>query len=271
MDGLLILFVVVLLSLLVTRVAAVALTLTGMSPQVAHFQARSALSSTGLGTREAEQVMGHPARRQIYLTLMLIGNAGLVTGIASLSRALGSIDTFGNTVVALAAVIVGLLVLLMLARSQRFSRAIAKIAELVLRRYTDLDVGDYHGLLHLGMHYGVDRIKVDEGHWMSGQTLADSRLTDEGMLVLGVERPNGVYLGAPRGDTSVEPGNRLLVYGPTGPLAELHQRPAGPEGDRLHELMVEASQTREAEERSRDRKRRGWRPRRRRSRPVQDA
>jgi Trk-type K+ transport system membrane component len=80
------LLIVVLLSLLVTRVAAVALVLTGMSPDVARFQARSALTSTGFATAESEQVMGHPARRRIVFSLMLLGNAGLVTTIASLSQ-----------------------------------------------------------------------------------------------------------------------------------------------------------------------------------------
>ena len=268
MLGILTLLVIILISLLVTRVGAVALVLTGMSPDAAKFQARSALTSTGLGTREAEQIVSNPARRQIYLTLMLIGNAGLVTTIASLSQ---SFDAFSggrdgivqNRAVGLLVLVAGLLMLLILARNTHVERIVGKLAERVLRRFTDLDVADYAGLLHVGMNYGVNRVKVEAGHWMAGQTLADSRLTDEGMLVLGVERPNGVYLGAPRGDTAVEPGNRLLVYGPTGPLDELHNRPAGPQGDLLHIRNVEASQTREAEERSRDKRSRGWRSRRR--------
>jgi len=57
--------VVVLVSLLITRVATVAFTLTGLSRDVARFQARSALSGTGFTTSEAEAVVGHPVRRRI--------------------------------------------------------------------------------------------------------------------------------------------------------------------------------------------------------------
>ena len=46
-------FVVVIVSLLVTRVATVALTLTGMSREMVRFQARSALTGVGFTTSEA--------------------------------------------------------------------------------------------------------------------------------------------------------------------------------------------------------------------------
>jgi prepilin signal peptidase PulO-like enzyme (type II secretory pathway) len=75
---------VILVSLLITRVATVALTLTGLSLDVARFQARSALSGTGFTTSEAEAVVNHPVRRRIVMALMLLGSAGLVTVIASL-------------------------------------------------------------------------------------------------------------------------------------------------------------------------------------------
>lgn len=75
---------VVVLSILVSRIATVALTVTGLPPESARFQARSALSGTGFTTDEAEQVVNHPLRRRIVMVLMLLGTAGLVTVIASL-------------------------------------------------------------------------------------------------------------------------------------------------------------------------------------------
>lgn len=71
--------VVLLVSLLITRVATVALTLTGLSREVARFQARSALSGTGFTTSEAEAVVNDPVRRRIVMALMLVGSAGIVT------------------------------------------------------------------------------------------------------------------------------------------------------------------------------------------------
>lgn len=250
------LLIVILLSILVTRVAAVAFTLTGMSPDVAQFQARAAFSSTGLGTAEAEQIVSHPARRRIYQTLMLLGNAGLVTSVASLSLSFTEVGGGNDSGVAILLLIVGLLVLVVVARNRRFAGLIGRVSERLLRKYTDLDVGDYAGLLHVGMNYGVNRVKVTDHHWMAGRALSSFRLTDEGVLVLGVERADGTYLGAPRGDTHVEAGDWVLVYGPGGSLAELHDRPAGKEGRQMHLDAVEASQTREAQERSRDTQRR---------------
>lgn len=77
------LFAVIIVSLLITRVATIALTLTGLSREVARFQARSALTGSGFTTTESENMMIHPIRRRILMHLMLVGNAGIVTVIAS--------------------------------------------------------------------------------------------------------------------------------------------------------------------------------------------
>lgn len=70
--------VIITLSILVTRVATVALTLTltGLSRESAKFQARSAFSGAGFTTTESEDVVNHPIRRRVIMSLMLIGNAG---------------------------------------------------------------------------------------------------------------------------------------------------------------------------------------------------
>jgi hypothetical protein len=68
---------------LVTRVAAVALTHTGMLRQAARFQARSAFSGTGFPATESEQALNRPVRRRIALILMLFGNAGIVPAVSS--------------------------------------------------------------------------------------------------------------------------------------------------------------------------------------------
>jgi len=76
--------VVVALSLVIERVATVALSLTGLSHDAALFQARSALTGTGFTTVEAEQVASHPARRRIILTLMGLRNFEIITGVSTL-------------------------------------------------------------------------------------------------------------------------------------------------------------------------------------------
>ena len=72
-------FVVAVLSIGFTRMAAGALIATGLPPEVASFQARSAFSGAGFTTTEAENVVNHPARRKIIGTTMFVGNLGTPT------------------------------------------------------------------------------------------------------------------------------------------------------------------------------------------------
>jgi len=69
---------VVFISFLVIRAAAVALMMTGLDEKRAKFQALSAFSGTGFTTKEAESVINHPRRRRIVTWLMILGNAGIV-------------------------------------------------------------------------------------------------------------------------------------------------------------------------------------------------
>src|SRR5918912_450068 len=82
--------VIALLSMLITRVATVALALTGMSRESARFQARSAYLGVGFTTAEAESVVNHPVRRRIISALIFTGNAGVVTVVATLFIGFGA-------------------------------------------------------------------------------------------------------------------------------------------------------------------------------------
>src|ERR687886_29527 len=75
---------VVVASLLITRVGAVALMLTGMSRESSRFQARSAFFGVGFTTAEAEAVVSHPVRRRIIAWLILLGNAGVISVLGTL-------------------------------------------------------------------------------------------------------------------------------------------------------------------------------------------
>lgn len=75
--------VILALSILVTRIATVALTHTGLSREAAAFQARSAFTGVGYTTTEAESTVTHPVRRRIIAALMLLGNLGIITSMSS--------------------------------------------------------------------------------------------------------------------------------------------------------------------------------------------
>jgi hypothetical protein len=78
------------LSLIITRLAATALTLTGLSREAARFQARSAFTGTGFTTSETEKVVDHPVQRRIIMLLMTARSASLVSVIISLILCFGS-------------------------------------------------------------------------------------------------------------------------------------------------------------------------------------
>src|SRR5690242_3056015 len=116
--------VVVLVSLLITRVATLALTMTGMSRENARFQARSALSGVGFTTSEAEAVVRHPVRRRIVLGLMIIGSGGIVTAAATLILSFGH-GSGGARLSRALILAAGLFALWLLSRSRWFDRGLS--------------------------------------------------------------------------------------------------------------------------------------------------
>lgn len=231
--------VVAVVSLLITRVATLAFVLTGMSQEAARFQARSALTGTGFTTGESEAVVNHPVRRKVVMLLMLFGGAGIVTTFATLVIGFANASR-GEAFSRLAVLIAALAALVVLSRTRWFNRALSPLLTRLVNRYTDLDAADYAGLLHLGGEWAVGQVGVDDGSWMAGRTLSDLDLRAEGVAVLGVERRDGTYAGAPSFDTLVEVGDILLLYGTRPRLRELDQRTAGEEGDRAHDAAVAA-------------------------------
>ncbi len=243
MIALLTLMIAIIVSLLIVRVATVALQLTGISQDLARFEARSAFTGAGFTTADSEKVVNHPVRRQIIMLLMLFGNAGIVTVISSAILSFTRLDgkhwwdTFSARVAILS---VGLFFLWQLSHSQWIDAQLSRLIKWALRRFTRLDVHDFVGLLHLGKGYSVAQMYVDEGNWLAKKTLMQLRLSDEGVLVLGVERQSsGVYHGAPKGKTELFVGDTLLVYGPEDVLEELDRRRDTPEGQVQHQTAVE--------------------------------
>ena len=72
---------------------------------------------------------------------------------------------------------------------------------------------DHQVLLRLDAGFSVSEVALAPGHKLVGATLARSALADHGVVVLGITRADGRYVGAPRGDTPCEAGDVLTVYG----------------------------------------------------------
>ncbi|HJV09034.1 MAG TPA: TrkA C-terminal domain-containing protein [Acidimicrobiales bacterium] len=238
MYGVILLLVVAMLSLLITRIATIALTATGMARPAARFQARSALSGVGFTTTESEAVVAHPARRRIIMTLMLVGSVGLATSIAGILAGVVGNSAASARLSRAAVLVGGLAVIYVISTSKRVDRRLSAVIGRGLARFTDLDVRDYAALLHVSGQYEVKEMLAAPDAWITGRTLGELRLRDEGILVLGVVRPDGAYLGVPTKRTRIDPGDTLILYGRDGRFAELTGRRPGAEGDAAHAQAV---------------------------------
>jgi hypothetical protein len=238
-------------SLIVTRVAAVALEQTGLSPDSARFQARSAFTGVGFTTGEAEYVVADPVRRRIVMWLMLVGNLGIVSGMAALLLSAVDLRTDQQTGVLLATLVAGLVFLCWIGSSRWMDKRMCSLIRWAIERWTTLDARDYTQLLHIGDEYSVSRHRVEEGDWIVGKTLGTAGLMGEGLLALGIECPGGNFIGAPPADVEVRIGDEVVVYGLATRIAELDSRAKGDEGNRAHVAATSSHEERVREERLR--------------------
>lgn len=231
------LLVVLSFSLVATRLASMALILTGMSKESARFQARSALACVGFTTRESEMVVNHPVRRRIIMLLMLTGNIGVPTVVATLVVSLLTAAQGDHGWRALLLLVAGLAALAYAAHSRWIETHLNRLLARFLKRWTDLDVRDYVSLLQLQNGYAVTEMLVESGDWLAGRNLAEADLSHEGILVLGIQRGGGDYIGAPHAPDRIQAGDTLVLYGWVDRLKELDQRKRDV-GDEAHRKSV---------------------------------
>ena len=238
MAGILTLIFVIAISMLVTKVATIALTHTGMPRDRARFQARSAFSGAGFTTSESETVVKHPVRRRIIMILILLGNAGVVTAISSLILGFTGPTTEALQQRNLVLLFVGIALLYLAARSRRLDKFLDRIINHLLERYGDFRPQSFSRLMTVMEDYEVSELKVGDNTWLEGNTLAGLKLPEEGVLVLGILRDEDNYIGVPRGRYEIEEGDRLIVYGKAERLAEIRDRHDRAEGEAEHDESV---------------------------------
>ncbi len=238
MAAIISLLIILTLSLLVVRIAASALTLTGASREMSRFQAQSAFTGVGYTTQEAEHMLTHPVRRRIISIVMLLGNAGVITAISSLILSFINVKE-GEMAYRLMWLLIGLVALWFISVNKWIDYQMQKIIEWALSRWTSLEVFDYANLLRLSGNYSVREMKVEPSDWVAGQEMKDLDLFKEGVVILGITRESGDYIGAPTLDTEILEGDVLILYGREEVLAELDERKKGTIGDAAHERSVE--------------------------------
>lgn len=215
MGSLLALLTIVFVSLLIVRVGTNALVLTGMSLSAARFQAASAFFGVGFTTAEAEMVVGHRVRRRIILHLIIAGNIGLTSALATLIVTfVGRSDEGASALFSIIGIVLlSILVLYVLASTGFIRRPMDALMRYSLEKAGVVRALDYELLLNVEHGYCVSDFKIGKDHPFEGKALHESRPNDLGIVILGITKPNGSFVGTPNKDEVLESGDTLMVYG----------------------------------------------------------
>ena len=233
---------IVLVNMLVVRGGAVALKLTGLSWDVASFQAQSAFTGAGFTTSESEHLISHPARRKIVGLMMSLGSIGVGSALVTV---VVTLTTAGEDLQQRTWLMLGSLLGLSIAvRTKFIDRLFIPVVTRLLLRSRTLRIHDYEELLRMDKGFSVAQLTVEEDSWLTGGALSELALNQEGILILNVRRRSGSVLAAPQPAIRLEVGDIILCYGLEGDLGELAKRPAGPEGERAHDKGVKLNRSR---------------------------
>lgn len=217
------LLVIALVSLLAVRVGSTALMMTGISWDTASFQAYSAFFGVGFTTKEAELVVNHPVRRRIIRDLILAGNVGLTSALATLIVTLLQSSSGGNTVLMLGWLIGGLVMMLFISRLGWFQKVLDRIIRHTLEHTGMVHAFDYELLLRIQHGYVVSEIEVLPGTLLAGRSLRESRPWDQGVIILAIKRESKTVPGIPSRDDLIHAGDVLTAYGKETALQAMTQ------------------------------------------------
>lgn len=207
--------VIAVLAFLIVRIGAIALTMTGLPRETANFQAISAFFGVGFTTQEAELVVSNPVRRRIAQHLIIMGNLGITSGLATF---IVTILSDGGThrldpLEILGIVLAGVLALFVFFSAKPIRIVLDWSIRKSLKRAGVIRPINYDLMLRAMHGYAVAEMYVTEETDVVGQSLRESGLRDRGVLVLGISREGGEYVGTPGPDDRLQPGDTLLVYG----------------------------------------------------------
>ncbi|MDQ7013446.1 MAG: TrkA C-terminal domain-containing protein [Planctomycetota bacterium] len=208
-------FVIVIVAFLMVRVGAIALMMTGLPRETANFQAISAFFGVGFTTREAELVVSNPVRRRIVQHLIILGNLGITSGLATFIVAILSDGGKHEPqpLEILGIVLGGVLALFVFFNARPIRAVLDWSIRQSLKRAGIVRPIDYDLMLRVMDGFAVAEMRVAAESDLVGRSLRESGLRDRGVLVLGISRNTGAYVGTPGPDDRLQPGDTLLVYG----------------------------------------------------------
>ncbi len=225
MAAIISLFVIVAISLVIVRTGTTALVMTGLTRDVASFQAYSAFFGVGFTTRESELVVSDRTRRRIIKHLILSGNVGITAGVGSVIVAFVKADGARGELLVLLWICMGLGGLWLLSVTPPVRALLDWIIKQSLRHQGVVRPADFALLLRVHAGYVVEEVEIAPQCSLVGRTLKEAGLGAAGVVVLGCTRADTnakqVYIGTPTGSFRVEAGDLLTVYGQQWQITEL--------------------------------------------------
>lgn len=221
---LLALIMIVAAALIVVRIGATALMMTGLSRDVAEFQAVSCFFGVGFTTSEAEMIVSHPTRRRIASHLIIGGNIGITGALSTIVITFVQSDrdlieqlfhVQGSTASALkfALILSGIVIVALFFRLNIVKKVLEQLIKISLEKFQDVRAIDYETVLRSSDGYAVMQVEIERDHPLIGRTLAGAMLYAEGVLVLGIKRDSGEYVGATHSTTEICENDVFTVYG----------------------------------------------------------
>ena len=194
-----------------TKLATGALIATGVPPESAAFQARSAFSGAGFTTTEAENVVNHRVRRRIIGTTMFVGSLGTPTLV--LTVLVGFVAPGpGSTNERALVTISGVLLILMAVFNKPSQRWLQGVGQrYVQRRLAPALASEAMDLLVLSDEFAVQAVRFETTPQESVRSLRGLAQAFPDITVLGVRR-GATYFGQPPVDIDLLAGDELIVY-----------------------------------------------------------
>ena len=213
--------VVAVFTMIFGRLTTGALIATGVPPDIAAFQARSALSGSGFTTTEAETVVNHPTRRKIIAATMFVGNLGTPTLVVSVLVGFVAPGP-GSTTERSLVIASGLILIVMMAINRPTQQLLVRIGQRYAnRRLIPALADEVTELLNLGDDMIVGAIRLSEEPGQTYRSLRGMQAALVEVTVLGVQQPDR-YLGESPIDLELHRGDKLVVYGKRERLERLH-------------------------------------------------
>jgi hypothetical protein len=227
--GIIVFLIVLIASFVIVTIGAVAFQITGLNFSLAKFQALSCFTGTGFTTRESELITSHSQRRRIASVLIVLGNAGFVTMIASVASALNAQEAIWATLITesilpitipsaaipwinMAILLVMVYLVYRVFNNVKFlNKLTAALRKRIIKRnmFNPVSIEE---LVVITGGYGVTRFEVNENSRILNKTLAESDLRKNDITVLAIIRQDKT-IPNPTAGTKLLLGDELVAFG----------------------------------------------------------